>query len=395
MKTLRKTGYQLTSKYRPYIERFSSHPYALPVATFLVLFFLSMAVFIGLNATTASPSDSHLIQLSIDGTRQKVPTRAQTVGQFIQRANIKLGQYDRVEPDANTNILGDDFKVNVYRARPVTIIDQGKRIQAYSAASTPRSVAEQAGITVYPEDRLQTELPQGFLRDGALGEKVVIDRATPVNLNLYGSPLPTRTRARTVGDLLQERGVKLAKDDTVNPALPTPIASDLQIFVSRNGIQIATAEEALPMPVQVIEDSSLSFGAQAIRQQGSPGKKVVTYEVNLQNGVEISRRKIQEVIVVPPVAQIVARGPQGSFGQALAQLRQCEAGGNYQNKNNPSYRGAYQFGYGTWNNYGGYYDPADAPPAIQDQKATITYQGRGWQPWPTCSVKLGLQDIYR
>jgi uncharacterized protein YabE (DUF348 family) len=256
-------------------------------------------------------------------------------------------------------------------------------------------VAEQAGLPVYPEDRLVSEVPDTFLRDGVLGEKVVIDRATPVNLNLYGSAEPTRTRARTVGDLLKERGVKLATDDSVSPALETPIAGNLQIFVTRSGIQIATTEEVITMPVQVIEDSSLSFGAQATRQQGSAGRKTVTYEIKLENGREVGRRKIQEVIIVPPVTQIVARGPQGSFGNALAQLRQCEAGGNYGNKSNPSYRGAYQFNYSTWNNYGGYYDPADAPAAIQDQKATETYQRRGWQPWPACSNKLGLQDIYR
>jgi resuscitation-promoting factor RpfB len=382
-------------RYQPYIERFNRHPYALPLTTFLLLFFLSIAIFIGLNATTAQPSDAHIIELSIDNTRQSLPTRSQTVGEFIKRANIKLGPNDVVEPDKNTAIIGDDFKVNVYRARPVTIMDQGKRIQAYSAASTPRSVAEQAGLTVYPEDRLVSEVPDNFLRDGVLGEKVVIDRATPVNLNLYGSPEPTRTRARTVGELLQERGVKLAPDDSVNPSLETPIASDLQIFVTRSGIQIATVEEQIVMPVQVIEDSSLSFGTQATRQQGSPGRKTVTYEIKLENSREVGRRKIQEVTIVPPVTQIVARGPQGNFGNSLAQLRQCEAGGNYHNKSNPNYRGAYQFNYATWNNYAGYYDPADAPPAIQDQKATETYQRRGWQPWPACSQKLGLQDIYR
>jgi uncharacterized protein YabE (DUF348 family) len=256
-------------------------------------------------------------------------------------------------------------------------------------------VAEQAGITVYPEDRLVAEVPNSFLRDGVLGEKVVIDRATPVNLNLYGSLQATRTRARTVGELLKERGVKLAKDDTVNPTVETAVSASLQIFVTRSGIQIATVEEKIAMPVQIIEDSSLSFGAQATRQQGSPGRKTVTYEITLQNGVEVGRRKIQEVTIVPPVTQIVARGPQGGFGQALAQLRQCEAGGRYNANTGNGYYGAYQFNASTWNGYGGYNIPSDAPPAIQDQKATETYQRRGWQPWPACSAKLGLQDAYR
>lgn len=383
-------------KYQPYIERFNAHPYALPVTTFIVLFVLSVAVLIGLNATTVPPSDAHLVELSIDDGEELIPSRASTVGEFINRAGIELGRHDIVEPDMDTHILSDNFKINVYRARPVTIIDGAKRTQAYSAATTPRSVAAQAGIKVYPEDDLELEVPENFLRDRILGEKVVIDRATPIHLNLYGAAETTRTHASTVRELLEERGVKLAKDDSINPSLSTPITTNLQIFVTRSGVQVVTVEEEIPMEVEIIEDPSLSFGSQAIRQQGSPGRKTVTYEITLENGVEVSRRAIQEVIITPPVTQIVARGPQGSFGQALAQLRQCEAGGRYDAvSSSGTYSGAYQYDDRTWNGYGGYRRAGDAPPAIQDQKATETYQSRGWQPWPSCSRSLGLQDIYR
>lgn len=387
--------YKVGKRYQPYIDRFHNHPYAIPVTTFLVLFFLSIATFIGLGAQTELPSDSHIIELSIEGTRQSIPTRATTVGDFLRRVGIRLGKNDIVEPSQDTPIDDKKFHINVYRARPVTIIDGGNRIFAYSAAATPRSVAAQAGVTVYPEDDVEASVPDNFLREGVLGEKVIIDRATPAHLNLYGTPADIRTRATTVGDLLEERNVKLEPNDSVQPAPETPITAGLQIFVLRSGTQVSSVEEPIPMPTEIIEDSSLSSGVQVTRQKGSPGKKMVTYQIDLQNNKEVARRKIQEVIIQPPVKEVTARGPQGSFGQALAKLRQCEAGGNYANKNNPLYRGAYQFDRATWAGYGGYTDPADAPPAIQDQKATETYKRRGWQPWPACSRKLGLQDIYR
>lgn len=396
---LRKKRYNLRKQYRPYIERFNHHPYALPVTTFMVLFFLSIAVFIGLNATTEPPDDTHFVELSVDDAKEIIPTRAETVGEFIERADIQLESNDRVEPEADTHILDNDFKINVYRARPVTIVDGSKRIRAFSAATTPRSVASQAGIKVYPEDRLESELPESVLREGVLGEKVTIERATPVNLNLYGKQEPTRTHEMTVADLLKEKGVKLAKSDNVRPALKTRIKNGLQIFVTREGIEIATVEEEIPMPVEYIEDASLSFGSQAIRQQGSPGRQTVTYEIKLENGVEVSRRVIQTVILSNPVKQIVARGPQGSFGQALAQLRQCESGGNYAINTGNGFYGAYQFVPSTWAGVAPppYQNtlPSNAPPNIQDIAATNLYQSSGWGPWPGCTSSLGLQDIYR
>lgn len=70
-------------------------------------------------------------------------------------------------------------------------------------------------------------------------------------------------------------------------------------------------------------------------------------------------------------------------------LRYCESGNNYANKRNPSYRGAYQFAFSTWGNYGGFYDPADAPPEVQDAKAQATFNSSGWRPWG-CAYSLGF-----
>ena len=304
-----KKKYNASKRYRPYINRFHDHPYALPVTTFLVLFFVALASFIGLNATTDPPSDSHIIEFSVEGEHQSIPTRAKTVGEFLTKIGEHLEENDIVEPAAETLIDDEKFHINIYRARPVTIVEEsGERKFAYSAATTPRSVVRQAGVEVFPEDKVESKLPDNFLKEGVLGEKVVIERSTPANINLYGSHVPIRTHAQTVKELLEEKNIKVSDADEVKPALNTPIDPNIQIFVVRPGTTLATTEEEVPMPVETIEDPRLSFGVQAVRQAGSPGKKVVTYQVITENGKEVGRKKIQEVVAVAPVKQIVAKG---------------------------------------------------------------------------------------
>jgi uncharacterized protein YabE (DUF348 family) len=294
-----------------HLKRVGRKPlFTVPLATFMALLVALMAgilVSSGGNPTLKS-NDSNVVVLNYDKQERTIPTRAKTVGDLVDRLDIKLNPGDVIEPSKDTEIIGDNFRINVYRAVPVTIVDGDKKTFTYSAAATPRSIVKQAGVKIYPEDRLELLPTENFLAESSIGERVVIDRAFPVSLNIYGTLANVRTHAKTVGDLLRERGVKLGENDSVQPSLDTRISAGSQIFLISKGTQLVTAEEAVAMPVEEVEDASLTFGVSVIRQQGAPGKKLVTYQIDLQNGEEIGRKLIQEVVVQEPVKQVVARG---------------------------------------------------------------------------------------
>lgn len=284
------------------------HPFVVPVVTFIFLSFFTMFGLVFLNSNNYGPNDSYVVRLTVDDKIQTVPTKAENVADFLTRANIELQEGDIVEPAADATIDDDNFRINIYRARPVTIIDGEQRIQALSAATTPRSIANQVGIKVFPEDDLRQETSSDVLRDQVLGDKITIKRSVPVNVNLYGATIVLRTHAKTVSELLKEKNIILSSGDTIQPTIDTPIIPEIQIFLTRQGTQIITVEEVIPMEIQTVEDLSLSFGSTAIRQKGSPGKKLVTYQIEIQNGAETGRKVIQEVRIVEPVKQITARG---------------------------------------------------------------------------------------
>lgn len=298
-------------KHAVVLKRVSRHPaFTIPLMTGLALMLLTVLGIVIFNGGSPKlqSTDTHIVIITHDKTEQTVPTRAKTVSDVLQRFNIKVNPGDVVEPDLQTEIVTDNFRVNVYRAVPVTIVDGGHKTFTYSAASTPRSIVKQAGIEVYPEDTLSLLPTSNFLTEASIGERVVIDRATPVNVNIYGTSVQMRSHAETVGTLLKERGLKLQPNDTVQPAVTAALSPNLQIFVLRKGTQITTEEVTIPMQTQIVEDSNLTFGTTALRQQGSDGKKLVTYQLQLENGKEVSRKPIQEVITVQPVTQITARG---------------------------------------------------------------------------------------
>ncbi len=346
-----------------------------------------------MGGQTIGASDSHVVRLSIDGQERVMPTRAATVKDLLKRLDIDLRPEDIVTPSLDAEIYEDDFPISIKKARPVLIVDGDKKTVAYSAQPEPRRVAEGAGLKIHPEDKIEsrpmdTARPSEILKHGIAAEEVFIDRATPTHLNLYGTPVTIRTHAVTVRDLLAEKNVQTAADDTVTPSLDTLLTPDTQVFVIKYGKQVATIEEVIPAPVENVDDPNAVAGSTVVREAGANGKKITTYEIELKNGKEAARRAIQEVIISQPVKRVVVRGTKVIYsnpsanvtlGQGIAaqmgwghefsciyQIFQRESGWNHLARNRSS--GAYGI-----------------PQALPGSK-----MGAGWESDPAVQIRWGI-----
>lgn len=302
------------SAHRSGEKQVRKRPYILPIFGLVFgLLIVAGVVFFTHNGDGLKPSDSHVVYLFDKGKRQTLDTKATTVGELINNlSRLHLIPQDVVEPSSDTPIVEDNFRINVYRARPVTVVDGAAKTVTLTAQKSPRVVAQDAGLPVYPED--DVSFAPGDLTQNIIGEQVAVDRAVPVFLNLYGTALTVRTHTKTVADLIKEKQIKLETGDSVQPAPNTPVSANLQVFVLRSGTKLVTVEETIAPPVQVVQDASLSFGTTVIRQPGIAGKRVVTYQIQMENGRETGRILIQQAIVQNPVPQVVARGSTVSIG---------------------------------------------------------------------------------
>lgn len=376
-----------------------SHPtysVILGISIFLTLLFGAVSV---ASAQPKAPRPGErLIIVHENGKDKGIITRSSTLRQVFAEAGIRLDSRDMVEPGLDEELVATNYDVNIYRARPVTIVDGAIRHKVMTPYQTPQQIARDAKITLQKEDIAQISATNHAI-GGSTGLQMTIDRATPFTFIFYGTKTPSYTQATTVGEMLRQKNIKLGKNDTLSVSPDTPIKKGMTIELWRNGKQTAVAEEEIPFDVEKIQDADREVGYRQVKTPGIPGKKKVTYEIEMRNGKEVSRVAIQSVIVSEPTKQVEIVGAKqtntfnGSFAEALARLRSCE--GSYTSNTGNGYYGAYQFDVSTWGGYGGFTYASDAPAAVQDEKAWLTYQRRGWQPWPSCSRKMGLQDIYR
>jgi resuscitation-promoting factor RpfB len=293
-----------------FVKRYRKHPIVIPLLTFIGLTIITLGIVLSVNGGTPKfqPILAYDVIISHDHTEQTIPTKEPTVGALLNKLHITLSLGDVVEPSTNTPITQDNFRINIYRAVPVEIIEGSQTTFTFSAASTPRAIVQQAGIQIYPADGVSAVTVDNFVTQHTVAEQIVIVPATPVNLNIYGTPTVTRTHAKTVAQLLSETNIVLRKNDSVEPSVNTPITPNIQIFLTRSGTKISNVQQTIPIPVQTVLDDSLTFGTSAIRQNGSTGTEILTYQDNLENNVVVGQTLIQTIITQPAIPEIIARG---------------------------------------------------------------------------------------
>ena len=206
--------------------------------------------------------DEYFVTFYDDGQKLTVKTNARTVREALEKANYKINISDRVEPALDTKIDSNNFFINIYRSRPVLVKVGMFEKYLMTASHDARTIAEEAGLTIYDGDEI----------------KVVEN-----------------------GDFL-ESGVQFAYE------------------IKRNGGRTVTVDTEIPFNEQTVKDYNLAPGQREVRQLGEVGLKTSNYEVLYVDGVEVSRNLISEAVVREPVDRIVA------VGASLIERRPLTAG---------------------------------------------------------------------
>lgn len=251
--------------------------------------------------------DGRLITLYDRGVEQSFVTTAATIGGALAEAGIDVDTKDMVEPALNERLVANEYSVNVYRARPLVVVDGAMRQKIMTASQSAEQIAKDAGISLYPEDTTLTRQSNNLLTEGA-SEQFIITRATVVSLTLYGEAVEARTQAATVGEMLAEKNITLGPSDRASLPLGTAITEGMDLRVWREGKQTQTVEEEIAFEVEVISDANRPTSYRETKTPGATGTRSVTYEVTIQDGKEINRTEITSIVITPAQKQVEIRG---------------------------------------------------------------------------------------
>ena len=193
-----------------------------------------------------SPS-RHLVRVYDRGEEKTIVTNALTVRQALQAAKISIDEkMDTVEPNIDMELTGSKYQVNIFRSRPITIVDGNKRLKITTAEQTPALIAKAAGMTLYREDKTQFTNSENLLVNG-VGLVMKIERA----------------KQRTV-----------------------------------------TEEVDIDFQIEQVRDDSQPIGFKSVRQLGEKGVRKITYRVEVDSEREVNRREMSSEIMRQPKKQV-------------------------------------------------------------------------------------------
>jgi len=297
----------------------------------------------------ANADNQRMVSLYVDGTKRLFATNDTTVGAVVKHTGIKLAAGDLVEPSDSTSIAPGQFNINIYRARPVFVVDGSQHFRLESAYQSPHLLAQAAGLNVYPEDNYKTSVITNFVATGAIGEQVSVKRATPFLVKVDGKIQTVRTQATTVGAALDSAGIALGLKDTVAPGTATPVIAGETVQITRVTEALATITETIPRPVQTVIDPTVLKGQTSVRTPGTDGHKTTTYLIHYTDGVETNRTPVQVINQTAPTAQVIVVGTKVIFAgnveywrpqvvaaatqygldpNMMLRIMQCESNGN-------------------------------------------------------------------
>lgn len=285
-------------------------PYGL-ITTVFCLVVLALGIVLASRAHAASETEvatgEHLITLHDGAEDRGLLTSSKTLRDAFKEAGIQIDPNDIVEPSLDDTLVASHYDVNVYRARPVTVVDGALRTKILSSYQTPEQIVAHANIQLQDEDLTIVSANNDMVSQGS-GLQVTIDRALPFTFVLYGKKVTAYTQSETVGEMLVQKDVKLAKNDMLSVPQTTVMTAGMTVELWREGKQTVTEEADLPFETEKIQDADRELGFKEVKTPGVIGKRTVSYEIEMKNGQEVSRKEIQSVTTKESVKQVEVVG---------------------------------------------------------------------------------------
>ncbi|MDQ6874650.1 MAG: ubiquitin-like domain-containing protein [Actinomycetota bacterium] len=265
---------------------------------------LQASVLLSLVAGTAAwAATEKRVTVLLDGVPQAVSTHARTVGGVLTSAGLSVGAHDLLAPDRGVSVQDGSYVV-LRRGRPVTVTIDGHPRHLWVTARSVGELLDQVGLRdagLWLSASRSRPIPLG-------GLTVQLRLAKQATVVADGRPAVLDTTVPTVRGLLEAAQVMLAATDRTSVPLDAPVTDGLIVTVTRIRGTVGVMNVAVRQPVVREPDPAMPVGQTKVLQPGAPGVTVQTWAYTLTDGKVTARRLVSSVLRAAPRPTVLAVG---------------------------------------------------------------------------------------
>lgn len=198
---------------------------------------------------------------------------------------------------------------SVNNRKVITVSIDGKNTQIVSYDNTVKEALEHNKIELGPKDKVEPSVNTKVEN----GQKINIKRAVGLVIFLSGKKLKIKSAENSVGAVLKSEHIALNKFDRVKPSKNSSVKKDMKISITRVNIKSFTETQPIAFNTIIQKDDSIANDQNQVVQQGSEGTKEVKIQATYEDGKEVSRNEVSEVVKNAPVNAVVKQGTLGSL----------------------------------------------------------------------------------
>ncbi len=273
------------------------------------------------------------VELHADGKIHQLRTHATTIGQLLAEAGVGLGLADELWLGGrlarlDTPLWGSDASVSravsyrgglrnsveamaaeppvvaLRRATSLTLNDGGVTTTLRTTLDTVGQALHEHGVTLFLGDRVTPGLQDRVMP----GRTVTISRSVPIEIQVDGHTIRTRTLAEDVAHALGQEGIALIGKDRAEPALSTPLHSGMTIGITRVREELVVEFDPIPFQTVWVADPELEIDSIRLVREGQVGLTKHRYRVVYENDLEVARFLEDTWAAQPPITKTMAYG---------------------------------------------------------------------------------------
>ncbi len=246
------------------------------------------------------------VVIVVDGQEHLRYAHQESPADLIATLDVTLDRHDTldVRPPTIVDPPNTRFRVVVERAFEVVLEEGAVRTAFYTHADTVGEALTSAGIRLYRADRLYPA-PSTPVQHGM---HIRLERSIPASVWVDGHELRTRTHRARVGEVLADLGVTLNGQDYTQPDLDAPLGEGAEIRVVRVTESVIVEQSPIPFESVWQPDPELEIDHQHLLQEGDPGVLERRIRFRYEDGQVVDRWVEGESVVQAPTNRVMGYG---------------------------------------------------------------------------------------